>query len=80
VARTTLQSFLKSAGLEARLLAAGRLLEKKVPDEILLEVKGFVGKGDPRLATLADSAGDAIGRVAPIKRYANPLVIPAAPR
>jgi hypothetical protein len=80
VSRTTLQSLLKSAGLEARLVAAGRLLEKKVPDEILLEVKGFVGKDDPRLGRLADSAGDTIFRVAPIGGYANPVVIPAGPR
>jgi chorismate mutase-like protein len=80
VSRTTLQSLLKSAGLEARLVAAGRLLEKKVPDEILLEVKGFVGKDDPRLGTLADSARDTIFRVVPIGGYANPVVIPVSPR
>ena len=75
VSRATLQSFLKGAGLEARLIAAGRLLEKKVPDEILLEVKGFVGRDDPRLASLADAAGEAIARVAPIGGFANPVVL-----
>jgi len=76
VSRTTLRSFLKNAGLEAKLIAAGRLMEKKVPDELLLEVKGFVGKDDPRLAALADAAGDVIARVVPIGGYANPIVVP----
>jgi hypothetical protein len=80
VSRATLQSLLKSAGLKAKLMAAGRLLEKKVPDEILLEVKGFVGKDDPRLTTLAAAAGEAIIRVVPIGGYANPVVLPKAVR
>jgi chorismate mutase-like protein len=80
ISRATLQNFLRSAGLGGKLVAAGRLLEKKVPDEILLAVKGFVGKDDPRLNALAEAAGDAITRVAPIGGYANPVVLPAAPR
>lgn len=80
VSRTTLQSFLKSAGLKARLIAAGRLQERKSPDEILLEVKGFVGKDDPRLKAFAEAAGDLIARVAPIGGYANPIVLPASTR
>ena len=80
VSRAGLQSFLNSAGLKAKLMAAGRLLEKKVPDEILLEVKGFVGKDDPRLTALSHAAGDAITRVAPIGGYANPVVLPPAAR
>ena len=47
-----------------------------MPDEILLEVKGFVGKDDPRLAALAEAAGDAIARIAPIGGFANPIVLP----
>jgi chorismate mutase-like protein len=80
VSRTTLQAFLKSAGLPARLVAAGRLLEKKVPDELLLETKGFVGKGDPRLSALAAAAGETIARVAPIGGFANPIVLHSASR
>lgn len=80
ISRATLQNFLKGAGLAAKLAAAGRLLEKKVPDEILLEVKGFVGRDDPRLSALAEAAGDAITRVAPIGGYANPVVLPARAR
>jgi len=75
VSRTTLQSLLKNAGLPARLVAAGRLLEKKVPDELLLEVKGFVGKDDRRLAALAEAAGEVIARIAPIGGFANPVVL-----
>jgi len=80
VSRTTLQSFLKSAGLKGRLIAAGRLQEKNVPDEILVEVDGFIGKDDPRLAKLAKEAEEAIARVAPIGGFANPIMLPAAPR
>jgi chorismate mutase-like protein len=80
VSRTTLQSLLKTAGLPARLAAAGRLMEKKVPDEILLEVRDFVGKDDPRLAALAEMAGESIARVVPIGGYANPIVLPRAQR
>ena len=80
ISRGTLQNLLKGAGLEAKLAAAGRLLEKKVPDEILLEVKGFVGKDDSRLKALADAAGDSVTRTAPIGGYANPIVLPARAR
>jgi chorismate mutase len=80
VSRTTLQSLLNNAGLPARLVAAGRLMEKKVPDEILLEVRGFVGKDDPRLAALAEMAGESIARVVPIGGYANPIVLPRTAR
>jgi chorismate mutase-like protein len=80
ISRASLQNLLKGAGLAAKLAAAGRLLEKKVPDEILLEVKGFVGKDDQRLNALAEAAGDAITRVAPIGGYANPAVLPARAR
>jgi len=80
ISRASLQNFLKASGLAAKLAAAGRLQEKKVPDEILLEVKGFVGKDDPRLNALAEAAGEAIARVAPIGGYANPVVLPARVR
>ena len=43
------------AGLDGRLVAAGRLMDKKVPDELLLEVSGFVGRSDPRLNALSDA-------------------------
>jgi len=73
--RNKLQALLNEAGLPARLAAAGRIAEKTVPDEILLEVKGFVGKNDTRLTTLAKAAGDAIARIAPIGGFANPVVL-----
>ena len=76
VSRTRLKLLLKGAGLDARLVAAGRLMDKKVPDELLLEISGFVGASDPRLAVLMDTAGDIIGRVAPIGGFANPVIVP----
>jgi chorismate mutase len=78
MSRTRLQSLLREAGLAARFAAAGRTSEKGVPDEILLELKGFVGKDDKRLATLAEAAGDAIARVGLIGGFANPVVVRAA--
>ena len=75
--RTRLQTLLKEVGLPARLAAAGRIAEKNVPDEILLEVKEFVAKGDQRLQTLAKAAGDAIARITPIGGFANPVVLAA---
>jgi len=75
VSRTKLRSLLKSAGLEARLVAAGRLMDKKVPDELLLEANGFVGREDPRLAKLTEAAGEIIGRVIPIGGFANPVAL-----
>jgi chorismate mutase len=77
--RTRLQLLLNEAGLSARLVAAGRIAEKNMPDEILLEVKGFVGKGDPRLPALVKAAGDAIARITPIGGFANPVVLPNRP-
>ena len=73
--RTRLQMLLKEVGLPARLAAAGRIAEKNVPDDILLEVKGFVAKGDKRLAALAKAAGDAVVRIVPIGGFANPVVL-----
>jgi chorismate mutase len=74
--RTRLAQLLKDAGLPARLAAAGRTGEKNVPDEILLEVEGFVGKGDPRLVALTKAAGDAIASIEPIGGFANPITLP----
>lgn len=76
VSRQKLRSLLKRAGLDARLVAAGRLLDKNVPDELLLEVNDFVAPSDARLAVLADAAGDFIARVMPIGGYANPVIVP----
>ena len=71
--RNRLQVLLREAGFSARLTAAGRVAEKHVPDEILLEVDGFVGKGDPRLSALVKAGGDTVARIAPIGGYANPI-------
>lgn len=76
VSRATLYSLLKRAGLEAKVVAAGRLTDKRVPDELLLEVSGFVGCSDPRLPALMEAAGPIIPRVTPIGGFANPLVLP----
>jgi chorismate mutase len=76
MSRKKLQGFLKDAGFEGRLAAAGRTSEKNAPDEILVELSGFVGRNDPRLAALSVAAGDAAGRIALIGGFANPVVMP----
>src|SRR6185503_11119689 len=75
MSRARLQAMLKDAGLAARLAARGRTSEKTVPDEVLLELKGFVGKDDKRLAALQDAAGDTIARIALIGGFANPVAV-----
>jgi len=77
MSRTKLVNLLKEAGIPARFVAAGRVAQKSVPDEILLETKGFVAKDDRRLKALAEIAGDAIARIATIGGYANPVNIPS---
>ena len=72
---TKLPALLKEVGLSARLAATARIAEKNVPDEVLLEVKGFVGKGDARLKALAEAAGDTIQRVVPIGGFANTIAL-----
>ena len=73
--RTRLPSLLREVGLGARLAAAGRVAEKNAPDEVLMEVEGFVGRNDPRLPALAKAAGDSVMRIAPIGGFANPIAL-----
>ncbi len=75
LSRTKLRAMIKDAGFDAKLSATGRTSDKKVPDEILLEVKGFIGKDDRRLKVLAEAAGEMIARIAPIGGFANPVVV-----
>ncbi len=77
LSRTKLKSFLKEAGLDANVVAAGRISEKSAPDEILAEVKGFIARDDPKLQRLADAAGEAVYRIDPIGGYANPVMVAA---
>jgi chorismate mutase len=76
--RNRLQALLREVGISARFTAAGGPAERNVPDEFLLEVSGFIGKGDPRLKALVKAAGDVIVRVDPIGGYANPMVLPSS--
>ncbi len=75
VSRMKLKSLLNAARLNARIIAAGRLLDKRVPDELLIELSGFVSPSDPRLAALSEAAGDVISRAKLIGGYANPIVV-----
>ncbi|HEY4944435.1 MAG TPA: hypothetical protein VII56_23605 [Rhizomicrobium sp.] len=71
---TKLQSVLKQAGLESRLLAVTRDAAKSSSRQHLLEIAGFVRDDDPRLGALLELEGDAILRVACVGSYANPLI------
>ena len=75
MSRTKLRAFIRDAGFDAQLAATGRTCDKRVPDEILLEAKGFIGKDDKRLRLLADAAGEALARIVPIGGFANPVVV-----
>jgi hypothetical protein len=77
LSRTKLRSFLREAGFDANIVAAGRISEKSAPDEILVEVGGFIPRDDARLKKLADSAGDAVYRIDAIGGFANPVVLAA---
>lgn len=79
ISRARLRTMIKDARFDAQLAATGRTSDKTAPDEILLEVKGFVSKDDKRLKVLADAAGEALARIAPIGGFANPVVVTRAP-
>jgi hypothetical protein len=76
--RNRLQALLREAGFSARFAAVGRIADKDVADEILLEVDGFVAKGDARLSALVKAAGGTIVRIMPIGGYANPIPLSSA--
>lgn len=71
VSLSRLQSLLKQAGLDARLVAVGRAAGVR---QHLMEVPGFVAADDPRIGVLLENAGGAVPRISVIGCYANPLV------
>lgn len=73
MSRTRLQTLLRQAGIEARIVAAGQEANRDQRRELLLETTDFVGEGDARIATLLASGGEAILRAVPVGGYANPL-------
>jgi chorismate mutase / prephenate dehydratase len=77
MSRAKLRAQLKEAGLDATLTATGRTSDKKVPDEALLAVRGFVAPEDERLKFFVELAGDSITRIAPIGGFANPVILAA---
>jgi chorismate mutase-like protein len=77
LSRTRLQALWKAAGFQAVLIAAGSA-GKAAPGSALLEVQGFVGPTDPRLATLTDLSADAIKRATPVGGFANAVSVSSA--
>ena len=78
LSRAKLQTFFKDAGLEAKLMASARISEKSVPDEVLVEAKGFIVQDDKLLARFKEIAGDSVSRVTPVGGFANPLIVAGA--
>jgi chorismate mutase len=76
VSLSRLQSLLKQAGLDARLVAVSR--DSAGARQHLMEISGFVTADDPRIGVLLESAGGAVLRIASVGGYANPLVAKSA--
>jgi hypothetical protein len=70
---TRLQSLLKQAGLDARLVAISRDSARSPLRHHLLEVAGFLADDDARLGVLREQGDEAIQRVVSVGGYANPL-------
>lgn len=77
LSRAKLQSFFKDAGLEAKLIASARISDKNSPDEVLVEVKGFIAHDDAASQRFADTAGDAVIRATVVGGFANPVIVGA---
>ena len=75
VSLSRLQSLLKQAGLDARLVAVGRAAGVR---QHLMEIPGFVASDDSRIGVLMENAGGAVPRISVVGSYANPLAQDAA--
>jgi hypothetical protein len=73
LSRARLQTLLKKAGIEAKIVAAGQEVAQRSTRELLLETMDFVAPADPRLGKLAASAGDTLLRINVVGGYANPV-------
>jgi chorismate mutase len=76
VSLSRLQSLLKQAGLDARLVAVGRAAGAR---QHLMELAGFVASDDARIGALMENAAGAIPRISVVGSYANPLSPDAKP-
>ncbi len=73
LSRTRLQTLLRQAGFEAKIMAASRQSMRSSASSILIANKGFVATDDARLALLAAKAGDALESISHIGGFANPF-------
>src|SRR5438045_4839282 len=71
ISRARLHELLKSAGLDGDILATKRL--GGAEDLWLVEIRGFVGPGDPRLANLVALANKTVRRAIALGAYAAPI-------
>lgn len=74
VSLSRLQSLLKGAAFDARLLAISRDSARSPLRYHLFEITGFLAPDDARLGVLHEQAGDAMRRIAHVGCYANPLL------
>lgn len=74
MSRARLGQALKSATLDAQVIAMGRDQPERAPRRFLVEASGFLTITDPRLQALKAHGGDEIADIALVGAYANPLV------
>ena len=74
MSRPRLGQVLKTATLDAQIVAMGRDQPERAPRRFLIEVAGFLNINDPRLNALKAHGGEEIADIALVGAYANPVV------
>ena len=75
LSRARLTKLLKGAGLEAKMISAGRITPGGEEGTVLLAVDGFVAPQDPRLDAVRTKSGDSVLRIDPVGGFANPIAL-----
>jgi chorismate mutase len=74
MSRSRLAQLLKTATLDAHVVAMGHDQPAQAPRRFLVEVAGFLGLSDARLNALMAHSGDEIADIALVGAFANPVV------
>jgi len=74
MSRTRLGQMLKTATLDAHVVAMGHDQPAQAPRRFLVEVAGFLGAADARLNALIAHGGEEIADIALVGAFANPVV------
>jgi chorismate mutase len=78
ISRDSLNVFIAEAGFEGQGLATQAVSVANAPRHHLIDVAGFVGNSDPRLAALGEKIGGTDGPVLRVGGYATPMAPPPA--